>query len=183
MTPNNPSPPSHNAATVAEIIRKNIEPDTAEDVLAALQKLEGQVITTRLLDKLPGGRVEWRIHRQLGETTIRNRAYLREKAEGVSLTLARSDASGTVVDASFVEKANPSYFKDRRERNALRAKALADAALLGRVAILFSEIETINMQLDAAKQQFAVYVTPGEPLSPDRVELERACGLREKEKK
>jgi hypothetical protein len=174
---NSTQQPRHTATSVATVIRHNLEPDTAEQVLAALKQLDGHAITARLLDKLPGGRVEWRLHRVLGEIEIRNRAYLREKREGVRLTLARNNEE--TVSADFVERQNPSYFKELRERNALRSQALADPALLERVAVLFNEIEEINEKKALAHKRFAVFVTPGEPLSPDRIHFERAIGLRE----
>jgi hypothetical protein len=171
--------PRHTADTIATIIRQNIEPDTAEEVLVALKQLDGQLITSRLLDKLPGGRVEWRLHRQLGELEIRNRAYIHEKREGVRLTLAQNNAN--TVSADFIEEKNPHYFKDQRARNHMRAKALADHALLERVAVLFNEIEAINTKRALAHKQFAVIVH-SEPLFPDRHDLARACGLHEDDK-
>src|SRR5262245_32324940 len=104
MTPTDPSQTRrHTTASVAEILRKTIEPDSAEEALTALKKLDGQPITQRLLDKLPGGRVEWRLNKQLGDTELRNRAYTRAKRDGVCLTLARNSET---VSAAFVEQAN-----------------------------------------------------------------------------
>lgn len=160
----------HTAASVAALIERNMEPTTAEDVLAALKQVNGQPITPRLLDHLPGGRVEWRLSKQLGTTELKNRAYMRDAREGVCLVLAKSDE----VSAAFVELANPTYFRLRRERNALRALALdpANVPLLERAASLCNEFAL-------ARQQLAALVRDGEPLSPDRIDIERACGLRE----
>jgi hypothetical protein len=177
-------PPKHTANSVAALITKNMEPQTAEDVLAALKPLDGQLITTRLLDKLPGGRIEWRLSRHLGWTEIKNRVYLStggEHREGVCLMLARSEAS-VPLSVEFVERENPAYFAGRRQRNDLRTAALANPELLTRVAFIMNEIEDINLKRTLAKKQFAAFVDHGEPLSPDQYALERACGLREEKK-
>jgi hypothetical protein len=165
----------HTSASVAQIVTDQIEPETAEQVLGVFKRLDGQTITTRLLDQLPGGRVEWRLHRQLGELELRNRAYLRAKHDGVRLTLAQQNQ--TNLSADFIEQQNSHYFKDRRARNTQRAKALANPALLERVAIVFNEIEEIHAKYRLANRQFDALVRPGEPLSPDRHALARACGL------
>lgn len=180
-----PKREKHTATSVAALIAKNVEPTTAEEVLAVLKRLDGQQITTRLLDKLPGGRVEWRLSRHLGWTEIKNRAYVStggEHREGVCLMLARSEAS-VALDAAWVERENPAYFAGRRERNALRANALANKALLERVAFCMNEVEEINQKREIAKKQLAVFLEHGEPLSPDQYDVERACGLREEKKK
>ena len=173
----------HSAATVAAIIQQRIESDVAEHVLTALKPCHGQLITTRLLDKLPGGRVEWRLTRNYGWTEVKNRAYLSSQggsSDGVCLMLVRTEAS-VPLDVTWVERENPAYFAGRRERNAQRAQALADTGLLERFAFVLNEIEDVRQQLAVAREQFAGYVNRG-PLSPDRYEFERACGLREKEK-
>ena len=173
----NPGTPSlHTAKTVAAIIAKNIEPTTADEVLAALKKLNGHRITPRVLDQLPGGRVEWRLRRELGVTEIRNRAFLNDKTAGIALTLARN--SSDTLSAEFVERENPEHFKHRRARNARREEALANVELLERVAMLFNEMATINQQRELAKKQLAVFISHEGPLGPDKAELERALGLR-----
>ena len=45
--------------------------------------------------------------------------------------------------------------------------------------MLFNEIEEINEKQKLAHKQFAVFVSHGTPLSPDRAALERLAGLRE----
>lgn len=163
----------HTATSVAAIITKNIEPAIAEEVLAALKSLDGQVITTRLLDRLPGGRVEWRLSRELGVTEIRNRAYVgRGRPDGVCLTLAKSESN--VVSAEFIERANPYYFQDRRARNEVRAKALQNTELLERMALLFNQMEDLHEKYALVRKQLAVFVSPGGPFAPDRPDLERA---------
>lgn len=185
MPPSDEEQPKHTAATIAELIRKQIEPDLAEEVLRVLKTLDGTLITTRILDKLPGGRVEWRLARQLGWTEIKNRAYVStggENREGVCLVLARSEGA-IPLSADFVEAENPAYFAGRRQRNELRHKALHDVHLLERVAFLMNEIEDINQKRTLAKRQFAVFCEHGAPLNPDQYALERACGLREDKNK
>jgi hypothetical protein len=159
--------PRHTPDSVKEIIAKNIEPETAEEVLAALKALDGQLITTRVLDRLPGGRVEWRIHRQLGGVEIRNRAYTRGQVHGVCLTLTKI---GDVIHSKVIERENPEYFKRRRARNEARAQALQNTHLLQRLAVLFNEVEELQGKARFAKKQLAVFV--GE--FPD---LEEAIGL------
>lgn len=176
--------PKHTATTLAALIAKDMEPQTAEEVLHALKPYDGQLITTRLLDKLPGGRVEWRLSRNYGWTEIRNRVYLSsggDRRDGVNLMLARSEAS-VPLSVSWVEKENPAYFAGRRERNALRARAIADRALLTRLATVMNEIEDWLHKLHFSREQFATFVAYGEPCSPARYDLERACGLREEAK-
>jgi hypothetical protein len=176
--------PKHTPASVAALITKNIEPATAEEVLVALMPLDGQLITTRLLDRLPGGRVEWRLARHYGWTEIKNRAYIStggEHREGICLILARSEAS-VPLDVALVERENPAYYSGRRQRNALRLAALANAELLSRIALLMNEIEDSNGIRAAQQRQFAAFVNTGEPLNPDQYDLERACGLRQEKK-
>lgn len=170
----------HTAGTLAKLIAHDIEPDHAERVLTALQPLNGQLITTRLLDKLPGGRVEWRLTRDLGKTHVKNRAYISTKgdaAEALDLTLAPSEAS-VPLDVAWVEHANAWYFEQRRARNAHRQAAIADTPLLSRLAFVMNEIEDLHHKLAFAKTQFVAFVED-EPLCVERYTLERACGLRD----
>lgn len=171
----------HTAESVAAIVSQHIEPNSADEVLTVLRKCDGQLITTRLLDKLPGGRVEWRLSRALGYTELRNRAYLSSGGihrDGINLVLARGETSEPLA-ANWVERENPQYFKNRRERNALRMRALNDHDLLQRVAQLFNRLEELNRARAECRAQFLLLVAHGEPLSPDQYVLERVCGLRE----
>jgi hypothetical protein len=169
----------HTATTLAKLIASHMEPDHAERVLAALKPHDGEPITTRLLDKLPGGRVEWRMTRELGRTDIKNRAFKRGmEPEGLELTLANSEAS-VPLDVAYVERENARYFEARRHRNAQRKAAISDTPLLTRLAFIMNEIEDLTHKLAFAKAQFAAFVEDRDaPLYPERYELERACGLR-----
>ena len=172
---------THTAESVAAIIRQNIESEGAEAVLAILKKINGPLITTRLLDKLPGGRIEWRLSRALGWTELKNRLYINSKGanrEGICLILARTESS-VPLSSDYVERENPAYFQGRRERNALRAKALADPDLLERLAKLFNKLEKVNKERAECRKEFQVFVAHGQPCAPDQYDLERACGLRE----
>jgi len=171
----------HSASTIAALITSRIEPDTAERVLDALRPLDGHLITTRLLDKLPGGRTKWRLSRAYGWTEIKNDAYVRSQAsssDGVCLMLVRSEAS-VPLDVAWVERENPAYFSGRRERNQRRAEALADRPMLTRLAFVMNEIEDLHAKLALAKATFQTFTEHDAPCGPDRYELERACGLRE----
>lgn len=172
---------THTATSLARLIATSMEPEHAERVLAALRPLNGQPITTRLLDKLPGGRVEWRLTRDLGRTQIKNRASMRISAEGIELTLAHSEAC-VPLDVAWVERENVGYFAARRQRNAARAQAIADSGMLGRVAFAMNEVQDLLQKLAFAKEQFETFIREGEPCYVVRYDLERACGLRKEVK-
>jgi len=171
----------HTAESLTALIASRLEPDNAERVLEALKPLHGTLITTRLLDKLPGGRVEWRLSRHHGWTELANRAQQSTRGDSpdaVNLILARSEVS-VPLDVPWVERENSRYFAGRRERNALRAQAVADKPMLTRLAFVMNEIEDLQHKLKFAKKTFAAFVADGEPCHPERYELERACGLRD----
>jgi hypothetical protein len=171
--------PTHTATTVAALIRARMEPTDADAVLDALRPYNGQLITTRLLDKLPGGRVEWRLSRVHGWTELSNATYRRSQGgDGLSLHLAHSEAS-VPLDVAWVERENARYFGARRERNQQRAAALADPGMLARLATLMNEIEDLQGKLAFARETFAEFTDAGQPCHPDRYTLEAACGLRE----
>jgi|SRR5262245_9780440 len=172
----------HTASSVASLITHEVEPDNAEHVLAALAPQHGKPITTRLLDHLPGGRVEWTLRRQYGWTEIVNRAERGTRGdtrEALRLILARSETS-VPLDVPWVERENANVFAGRRERNQLRSVALADEPLLTRMAFTMNEIEDLQAKLAFAKKTFAALVEHDSPLHPDRYTLEAACGLRER---
>lgn len=173
--------PKHTAQTLAALIERRREPETAEAVLHALRPHHGQLITTRLLDKLPGGRVEWRLSRTMGWTEIVNDAYRKTQGnapDGLRLIIARSEAA-VPLDVPWVERENVAYFAGRRERNKQRDAALADTEMLTRFSFVMNEIEDLHHKLAFARKSFEVFVEHDKPCSPDRYEFERACGLRE----
>jgi len=172
----------HTASSIASLISNEVEPDNAEHVLAALTPYHGKPISTRLLDRLPGGRVEWTLRKQYGWTEIVNRADRQTRGDSrdaIRIILARSEAS-VPLDVPWVERENARYFAGRRERNRLRAVALADNPMLTRMAFTMNEIEDLHVKLAFAKKTFAALVDDGTPLHPDRYVLEEACGLRER---
>jgi len=168
----------HTPTSLTTLIANHLEPDHADRVLAALKPLDGQLITTRLLDKLPGGRVEWRLTRDMGYTKVANRAYKHHRAEGIELMLARSEGS-VPLDVAWVERENPHQFAGRRERNALRAQAMANKEALAKLAAVMNELEDLQKRVAAAKVTFAAYTGDNTPYRVVRYELERACGLRD----
>ena len=170
----------HTLESLTRMITKKIEPPLADAVLDALKRIEGQLITTRVLDKLPGGRVEWRMSRTLGFTEIRNRSFMTSQGsslDSICLKLAKSESS-VPVDAAWIERENVDHYAGRRQRNALRAKALADVGMLSRVAGIMNDIEAINEQLRVAKATLCDFTKDGAPLHPERYDVEKACGLR-----
>jgi hypothetical protein len=172
--------PKHTIESLTRLISKKVEPPLADAVLDALKRIEGQLITTRVLDKLPGGRVEWRLSRALGFTEIRNRSFMTSQGsslDGICLKLAKSEAS-VPVDAAWIERENVNHYAGRRERNARRATALADTAMLSRLAQVMNDIEEITERLRVAKATLCDFTQEGTPLYPERYDVERACGLR-----
>jgi hypothetical protein len=120
--------------------------------------------------------------REYGWTTIKNRAYATSKGDspdGLDLMLARSKAS-VPLDAAWVEQENARYFAGRRERNAQRAQAMANKAVLAQLADVMNEIEQLKRQLACATEQFNTFTEPSDaPCHVERYALQRACGLRE----
>lgn len=79
----------------------------AAAVFAALTRLDGQVITKRLLDRLPGGRLEWRLAHEFGYTLLRDRRYCRGAEDGIELLLAPPSGAPVPLDVAWVRRANP----------------------------------------------------------------------------
>lgn len=85
---------------------------TEEEVFAALHALDGQRINERLLDHLPGGRVEWRLRTELGAIELQNRDYHRT-SEGVCLLLL-APGQVPVLDVAWVERQHRLRTEPRR---------------------------------------------------------------------
>src|SRR5687767_1157643 len=109
----------HTRQSVSDLIQSRWESDLPDKVLDALRPLEGKAITTRLLDRLPGRKENWRLERHYGWTSLQTKGYGRDwvkEDESLDIMLVRSEAS-MPLDLAWVEENNPAYFKGRRERN------------------------------------------------------------------
>lgn len=169
----------HTKTTIAALIQASWESDLPDRVLDALRPFDGKPITTRLLEKLPGGKDTWTMLRNYGWTEIETRDYHRSSGNtGMRLILARSESS-VPLDLAFVEADNPAYFSGRRERNHARMEARNDGDRLDKLAATMNRIEYLQAELAKAQAEFNALVEYGEVFNPDRYELERACGLRE----
>lgn len=169
----------HTRNTLAALIQERWESDLPDRVLEALRPFNGKQITSRLLDKLPGGKDEWLMFRHYGWTEIVTRNYhMSQGNHGTRLILARSE-SAVPLDLAFVESDNPAYFSGRRERNHARMEARNDGARLDKLAAVMNRIERLQAELAEARADFETLTGYGEIFNPDRYELERACGLRE----
>jgi hypothetical protein len=173
----------HTRQSVSDLLQDRWESDLPDRILEALKPFHGKPITTRLLDKLPGGRDEWRMRREYGWTRIENMPYIRTHGRdrnGVSIILARSEAS-VPLDLAFVEQDNVAYYLGRRERNHARMEARNDAAKLDAMASVLNRIEALNAAREAVLKDFEQLAGYGEIFNPDKYELERAAGLRDRE--
>lgn len=168
----------HTRNTIAALIQERWESDLPDRVIEALRPYDGKPITTRLLDKLPGGREQWRMYRQYGWTEIETIDYVRTQGrQGTRLILARSEAS-VPLNLQIVEDDNPAYFAGRRERNHARMEARNDGAKLDRLAATLNRIESLRAELDAATKDLSEQTEHGTVFNPERYALERLCGLR-----
>lgn len=169
---------SHTVETLTALITARQESDLPDQILAALAPLAGKAITTRLLDKLPGGRDTWRLVREYGWTHLINESYWRTRnghtaADGVRIMLARSEAS-VPLDLAFVEAENPAYFAGRRERNADRASALQSPDRLAAVAQAMNAVDAAREALTAAEATLAQLTGWGTVFNPDSHAIEAA---------
>lgn len=177
---------THTYNTVAELLQERWESDFPDKVIEALRPLNGKPVTKRLLAKLPGGAENWRFTHVAGMTYLENRAYWMSQEEqwgkgAIRLLLDwRTDAFP--LDVNAVIERNPTHFKGRYERNHARMEAKHDRKILERMAAVMNKAERARQTLADAKAEFEEIAGYGKPFNPDYYELERACGLREKEK-
>lgn len=75
---------------------------TVEEVLGALRALDGRAVDQRLIDKLPGGRVVWRLRTELGAIELQDRDYA-ATGEGVCLLLL-APGDDLVLNYAWVER-------------------------------------------------------------------------------
>lgn len=171
----------HTAESVAALIESRIESDLPDKVLEALRPMDGKAITTRLLDKLPGGREQWRLVRHYGWTSLQTMGYGRNESGGeIDLTLVRSESS-LPLELEWVEKENPAYFAARRERNEARKAALVDVVLLEDVAEAMNRAEQAIETLRRATADMEEFTDYGKPFNADSYTLREACGLCDKD--
>lgn len=165
----------HTRQSVADLIQERWESDLPDRVIEALRPFNGKAITTRLLDKLPGGRDEWRLHRNYGWTELSNMPYIRSQGsarDGVRLILARTEAS-VPLDLPAVEVDNVAYFAARRERNHARMEARNNAELLDDMAAVLNRIECAKDELEMARDRFEYLAGYGKPFHADYYELRK----------
>lgn len=169
----------HTIHTLCEFIQSRWESDLPDKVIEALRPLQGKLITSRLLDRLPGGKDQWRMARNYGWTEIETVEYRQSHGnKGVRLILARSESS-VPLDITIVESENPAYFAGRRERNHARMEARNTREKLEALAAVMNRIERLKRELDTARTEFDALTEHGEVFNPDRYALERVIGLRD----
>jgi len=170
----------HTFNSVSELIRENWESEEPDKILQALRPMDGKQVTTRILDKLPGGKERWRLRRQYGMTHLEENSYWRTDGNhGISLLMAHTEASFP-LNVNELEQKNAAYFSGRRERNHKRMEASHTRELLEKMADAMNKIERAKAALQAGMAEFDALTAYGEPFSQDQYELERACGIRGK---
>jgi hypothetical protein len=170
----------HTRHTLSDLIQQHWESDLPDQIIEALRPLNGKMITTRLLDKLPGGKEAWILSRNYGWTELDSRTYRSSQGnKGVHLILARSEAS-VPLDLAVVESENPAYFDARRKRNHARMEARNDGGRLDALAATMNRIESLQAQLDSAVSDFDALTEYGTVFHQDMYTLRKACGLDKK---
>jgi hypothetical protein len=170
----------HTKESVSKLLASRWEDqDTPDKVLTALHCYEGKNITTRILDKLPGGKDKWRLRRQYGMTHLVTLDYLRSEGnQGISLLLAHTETSFP-FDAADMVKRNPAYFDAAKDRNRRRMEARNDAAALDKMAFALNQVEDALAALTQAKDNLEALTEYHSVFAPDKYEFERICGLRQ----
>jgi hypothetical protein len=172
---------THTMHTVRELLQAEWESDLPDKVIEALRPQDGKNVTTRLLDKLPGGKEVWHLRREYGMTHIVNEAYRRgDYRNGVSLLLYHSEASLS-LDLKHVQEKNPAYFSARLERNHARMEAMNTRETLEAIAAAMNAAEVAIAQLLEANARVEALTEYGTTLHPDRYDILKACGLSDTE--
>jgi hypothetical protein len=169
----------HTAKSVREFLLSQRESDEPDAVLAILKAHNYKPLTKRLLAKLPGGEERWRLSQFATMTHLETRDYARSGGNtGIHLLMAYATTNVT-IDAAWIEKNNPAYFKGRRERNASRDAAASNPDLLSCMANRLNAYAEAKSELDEAKLHLDAATSHGQPFSSDSYEWERLCGARE----
>lgn len=167
----------HTRQSVHDLIQSRWESDEPDKVLEALRPFDGKPITTRLLDKMPGGRERWRLRREYGMTHLETLTYLRSGGDaGTSLLFNWTEAS-VPLEWAQLEERNAAYFKGRRERNHARMEAMNTRETLDDIAEAMNDAEQAIEQLQLAQERIEELTDYGTPLNPERYAIEKACGL------
>lgn len=161
----------HTIHTVAALIKSRWESDEPDQVLHALRAFDGKNITTRMIDKLPGGKERWYLRREYGMTHICTRDYGRSGGEiGYSFMVAHTEASVPFSSVDF-ESRNACYFSARRERNHKRMEAVNDRDMLQEMADTLNDLDSAQRALTMASERFDVLTGYDATFSPDRFAL------------
>lgn len=169
----------HTRQSVSDFLLERTESDLPDKILECLRSYTGKAVTTRILDKLPGGKNEWRLRRQYGMTHLENNAYWRSSGSaegGISLLLAHTEASFT-FDANDMVQRNAAYFSARKERNHTRMEARNDAAKLDRMAAVLNRIERATQELQNAWADLDTLTEYNEPFAADKYAFQRLVGV------
>lgn len=167
---------------VSEFTLAHCETDLADYVLIALRGQHRKRITTRIADKLPGGKSVWRLRRQYGMTYLENETYGHEghyaNGDGLSLLLGHfTDARP--LDAHTIEDLNPAYFAGRRARNHIRMETRNTRETLVQAAVAINRLSAAREALRTAEVAMDALTAVDQPLSPDKYALQRALGWRQ----
>lgn len=169
----------HTHQTVHDIIQGRWESDEPDKILEVLRQMEGKMLTTRILVKMPGGRDRWRLRREYGMTHLETWEYTRTQGNGgISLLLDWREDSFPIETAK-IEERNTAYFSARRARNHTRMEAMNTKPLLDQMAAAMNHMERAMQELQEARATFEALADYGQPFNPDQYELERACGWRD----
>ena len=174
----------HTLDSLRALIQSQMESTEPDAVLDALRPMNGKMLTTRVCEKMLGGKDHWRLDRNYGMTHLQTDNYWRTHGnEGISLLLGHTETSFP-IDVDDIEKRNPAYFSGRRQRNDARVELLSgtrDQHVRGLVAVLNS-IATAQTLLANATAAFETFTEYDKPFSYDKYALERLVGLREPRK-
>lgn len=172
----------HTRQSVSNLIQEQVESDLPDKILEALRPFDGKPVTKRLLDKLPGGRAEWRLRRDYGMTHIETIDYWRSRGnKGFSFLLGYSE-DAFPLNLLFMEERNPAYFDGRRARNHSRMEVVNNKKLLDEMATAMNCVVEAKAALKDATEKFNKLAGYGEPFHADWLLLEKACGLGEEKR-